>query len=197
MKNSSHNSYESSSKHETGADLDINQHAAYLEKRQQIEHEHDHEKYTGGEREQQREKAHHDALETADSTEQTKHPIDHEAQPDNRRHGPLSKKQLEREFNQTMNHVREDMSPTKRAFSKLIHQPTVEKTSDALAATVARPNALLAGSIGAFALTLGIYIFAKNMGYTLSGFEPIAAFLIGWICGLLYDYFRIMITGKR
>jgi hypothetical protein len=42
-----------------------------------------------------------------------------------------------------------------------------------------------------------VYLIAKNLGYVLSGFETIGAFAIGWIIGVLYDYFRVMVTGKK
>jgi hypothetical protein len=146
-------------------------------------------------RESEKKTAEHDAMEFALSAEDIKHPH-HEEAPVERRHGPITKKQLDHEFNQTMKHIQEEMPPAQRAFSKVIHNKAVEKTADALGATFARPNALLAGSIGAFTLTLMIYIFAKTMGYTLSGFEPIAAFITGWLGGFLYDYLRVMVTGK-
>lgn len=149
-------------------------------------------------REDQRHKARTEALETASGIEDAdprRHA--HESSTEQLHQGPITKKQLNREFNKTMAAVQEEMSPTKRTFSKLIHTPAVEKTSDFLGATIARPNALFAGTLGAFALTIALYLFAKNVGYPLSGFESIAAFLFGWILGLLYDYFRIMITGKR
>jgi high-affinity Fe2+/Pb2+ permease len=79
----------------------------------------------------------------------------------------------------------------------VIHTKVIEKTSDALASTIARPNAMLAGAVTAFIFTLVIYLVAKNYGYQLSGFETIGGFIAGWIVGLLFDYFRVMITGKR
>lgn len=139
-----------------------------------------------------------EALKQAGSSEELKtiHSKNHTSSPAERR-GPITKKQLDARFKHTMKAVQDDLPPVSRNFSKFIHSKPIEKASDAIGNTIARPNALLAGAIGAFALTLAIYIFAKNMGYRLSGFEPIAAFLTGWILGLLYDYFRIMITGKK
>lgn len=113
------------------------------------------------------------------------------------RRGPVTKKQLTREFNHTIQHIQAEMTPSQRAFSKLIHIPAIEKTSDVLSVTIARPNALLAGSVCAFSLTLGIYLFSKSVGYSLSGFEPIAAFITGWLIGMLYDYLRVMVTGRH
>ncbi len=100
-------------------------------------------------------------------------------------------------YKKTMKETQDHMKPAERTFSKVIHNPAVEKTSEVAGATVARPNAILAGSVSAFLLTLGLYMFAKYYGYPLKGSETIAAFVLGWIIGLLFDYLRVMITGKR
>ena len=89
------------------------------------------------------------------------------------------------------------MSAQSRAFSKVIHNPGVEKTSEALGSTVARPNAILSGAVFAFVLTLGVYLVARYYGYTLSGFESIGAFVLGWVIGIIYDFLKVMITGKK
>ncbi|MCY1362229.1 hypothetical protein D9M69_489340 [compost metagenome] len=96
-----------------------------------------------------------------------------------------------------MKKVQAELSGPSRMFSKVIHNKTIEKASDVAGATIARPNAIASGAIAAFLATLAIYYVAKNVGYQLSGFETIGAFVAGWIIGLLFDYFRIMITGKR
>jgi len=100
-------------------------------------------------------------------------------------------------YKKTMRETQAQMKPAERSFSKVIHNPAVEKTSEALGSTVARPNAILAGSLSAFLLGLGIYLTAQYYGYPLSGTEMIAAFILGWVVGLLFDYLRIMITGKK
>jgi len=111
--------------------------------------------------------------------------------------GPIGKKQSDESFKKTMNETRQTMSPSDRAFSKIIHNKAIEKTSEVLGNSIARPDAILSGAFAAFILTLTIYIIAKNIGYQLSGFETIAAFIIGWIIGIIYDYLRIIITGKK
>lgn len=113
-------------------------------------------------------------------------------------HISLGKKQLEKSFKQTMKHVQDELpTSSSQTFSKIIHNKTIEKTSDIVGNTIARPNAMLAGAISAFILTLIVYTIAKTLGYKLSGFETIASFIIGWIIGILYDYLRILITGKK
>lgn len=113
------------------------------------------------------------------------------------RRGSISKREKEASFKKEMARVQAEMSPPARAFSKVIHSKVVEKTSEVVGATIARPNAILSGAVVAFVLVLAVYLVAKNLGYVLSGFETIGAFIVGWIIGTLYDYFRIMITGKK
>jgi FtsZ-interacting cell division protein ZipA len=100
-------------------------------------------------------------------------------------------------YKATMKETQAQLSAPARTFSKVIHNPAVERTSEAVGSTVARPNAILAGSLTAFLFTLAIYVVARHYGYPLSGFETIAAFIVGWAVGLLVDYLRVMITGKK
>lgn len=106
------------------------------------------------------------------------------------------KKSADASFNDTMDEVRSQLPASSRAFSRIIHNKTVEKVSEGVGSTVARPNAILSGAIFAFILTLGVYLLAKNLGYPLSGFETIAAFILGWALGVIYDFLKVMITGR-
>jgi hypothetical protein len=114
-----------------------------------------------------------------------------------RRRSVPSTKEKNVAYQTQLTHVQAEMKAPARAFSKVIHAPGIEKASETLGSTVARPNAILAGSIVAFILVLGVYIVAKTLGYPLSGFETIGAFVVGWIIGTLYDFFKVMITGKK
>lgn len=109
----------------------------------------------------------------------------------------ISQKDRDTSFTATMEEVQTHMPPTSRAFSHIIHNKAVEKVSDATGSTIARPNAILSGSIAAFILTLALYLIAKNLGYTLSGFETIGAFIIGWVLGIAFDFLKIMVTGRK
>lgn len=143
--------------------------------------------------------ARHEALEQALSKEKKlESPSEHQPSPaERRKNGPIGKKEREASFNSTMREVQSQMSGPSRAFSKVIHNKTVEKVSEAAASTVARPNAILSGALLAFILTLAVYIVARNMGYVLSGFETIGAFIVGWIIGVGYDFLKVMITGRK
>lgn len=108
-----------------------------------------------------------------------------------------TKKSRQKAYNKILKQTQEELSAPSRAFSKLIHNPAVDKASEAFGATVARPNAVLAGAAFSFILTLAVYLIARMNGYPLSGTETIAAFIGGWGLGLIFDFFKIMITGKR
>lgn len=161
--------------------------------REQLEH--------SGERQHEHdvEGARHEALERAHSAEKEQTPTTAERQPapTERRGGRITKAERDTSFNTTMNEVRTHMSGPERAFSKVIHAKAVETVSEAAGNSIARPNAILSGAIFAFALTLVVYLIAKNLGYPLSGFETIAAFLLGWALGIVYDFLKVMITGRK
>ena len=100
-------------------------------------------------------------------------------------------------FKKTMKSIQKDMNPVERTFSKFIHNPVVEKTSEVAGKTVARPAAMLSGSLTALILVSIVYAVAHHYGYLLSGFEWIATFLIGWIIGLIIDWVRVGLLGRR
>ena len=108
-----------------------------------------------------------------------------------------TKASLDKSFNTQMKEAQAAMSAPSRAFSKVIHNKAVEKTSEAIDSTIARPNAMLSGALFALILTSALYFWAKWAGYPLSGFETIGAFIIGWLIGIIFDFTRIMVTGKR
>lgn len=153
---------------------------------------------TGEQSHENVDEARHEALKQAIDSEK---PDNNDANPplsvERRKNGPISKHAREVSFKSTMRGVQGQMSAPSRLFSKVIHNKVIEQASDMTASTIARPNALLSGSIFAFVLTLGVYITAKNMGYTLSGFESIGAFTLGWVLGIIYDFLKAMITGRR
>lgn len=145
------------------------------------------------------EKARVEALETAVSVEAAGAERTHTPQEPLalKRRGPISKKERDTSFKNTMKEVQGTMAPTSRAFSKFIHTKPIEEASDAIGKTIARPNAILSGAIFAFICTFAVYLIAKNYGYQLSGFESIGAFIVGWIIGILFDYFKVLFTGKK
>ncbi len=142
------------------------------------------------------EQARKEALEQASSRE--KAPNKQEKKSDSTiERRPASKREREASYERTMDEVRSQLSAPSRAFSSFIHNPVIEKASDAVGGTIARPNAILSGAIVAFLFTLVVYIVARLYGYPLSGTETVASFGLGWVLGLVFDYVRLLVFGKN
>ncbi len=109
----------------------------------------------------------------------------------------VTKKQKRDAYKETMTVVQHQMSAPSRVFSKAIHNPIIEKTSEVIGGSVARPNAIFTGSLTALVSLIILNVITRSFGYTLSGSETMITFIIGWILGLLYDYFRVTASGKR
>ena len=96
-------------------------------------------------------------------------------------------------YKDILTHTRAELSPASRTFSKVIHQPIIEKASNAVGSTVARPNAILFGALFALIISASVYGIAKYYGYSLSGFEAIASFCLGWVFGMIFDFIRLAV----
>ena len=108
-----------------------------------------------------------------------------------------TKADLNANFERTMASIREEMTPTSRVLSKVIHNPTVDKISNVVGSTVARPNLILAGALGTLVVCSVIYLVAKFYGYRLSGSEAIVSFALGWMMGAIVEYARVGISSKQ
>lgn len=167
---------------------------------ERLREQHEHQELRSPEKSpSERAEARHEALEQAQSqekqTDKLERPTDSvETRPNL---PPNSKAARKEAFNSIMTEVQSQMSPSERAFSKFIHAPAVEAVSDAASKTVARPNAILAGSLTAFVVVLTVYLVARYYGYPLSGAETMLAFAAGWFLGIVFDFLRLMITGRH
>lgn len=109
----------------------------------------------------------------------------------------LSRHSREASYQKQLALIREELPPHQRFLSFVVHFKPLEVLGDVTGATIFRPNALLAGSLCAFVAVTFLYVIAKQLGYTLSGFETIAAFLVGWLVGTLYDVLRLLVGNKK
>lgn len=102
----------------------------------------------------------------------------------------ITKAEKTRTYKMTMQRAQNQMSKPSKAFSKFIHNPAVERTSDTLSATVARPSGILgAGVMGFIGISVVLYYarqngFAVDNRYTL----VIGLFIGGWILGMIFEF---------
>ena len=145
------------------------------------------------------EQASAEAKEAAAAHEKEQKQVEPELSPAEKRKAKTSdrtKITTEQSFKRVMKDTQSELSAPSRNFSKFIHIKPIEKVSEVAGNTIARPNAILFGSLSAFIIVAVLVIWAKNAGYALSGFETIAAFIIGYLIGVIIDFVRIAVTGK-
>lgn len=90
-------------------------------------------------------------------------------------------------YKQTLTSMQQRLRPASRNFSKVIHAPAVERSSEALEATVMRPSVTLGATWTALIVGGIFYETARYYGYHLSGFEMIAALIVGGILGVVIE----------
>jgi len=136
--------------------------------------------------------ARHEALEQAETSQtvETEKP----SAPETPRQ--ITKDDRTASYQKTMKKMQSELPPASRAFSKVIHNPAVEKASEAIGNTVARPNLIIAGALGAIASVI-VYFVARHYGYVLSGSETIILFGCGWVIGAIIEYARVGFLNKR
>ena len=61
-------------------------------------------------------------------------------------------------FDRTLTSVRRQLSAPEKQLSKFIHKPVIEKTSDFVGKTIARPSGILLGGIFSFIGSLGFIL---------------------------------------
>lgn len=144
--------------------------------------------------------ARHEALELAQEQkekEEAKAKKQEASSPEKIRPDKPTKQELKRSFDKTMKQVQKDMSPASRTFSKVIHNPVVERVSETASNTIARPNLILAGALGTIIICSIAYFVAKKYGYVLSGSEAMLTFVFGWAVGAIIEFARVGITNRK
>ncbi len=104
------------------------------------------------------------------------------------------KKERQANYNRTIARVRKKENFIERPFSKVIHNPVVDKVSEATGKTVARPSSMLGGAFFAMIGTSALLWIAKHYGYEYSYFAVIGLFLLGMIVGVALEI--ILKSGK-
>ena len=121
----------------------------------------------------------------AKSREETRQPDQEEKQTETT--FGLGRELKNKAYKTTMRRVRSHLKPTARAFSKLIHQPTVDAVSEVGAKTIARPSGILGGGFVALIGSCFVLFMARRYGFRYNFFVYIGFLLIGFVLGLAID----------
>lgn len=98
-------------------------------------------------------------------------------------HQSIKDKAFKEELKKVQNHL----SRPSRAFSKIIHNKTVEQFSEVGANTVARPSGVLGGSILTFFGSLVIFWMAKHNGFEYNFSVMLFLFIGGFCLGAILE----------
>lgn len=90
-------------------------------------------------------------------------------------------------YAQTLASLQRKLSPSSRAFSRLIHAPMVEQASEVAGKTIARPSVTLGATLTALVVGGFFYLSARRYGFALSGSEFILSLLAGAVLGLIAE----------
>jgi hypothetical protein len=100
-------------------------------------------------------------------------------------HPVIINKQLkDMAFSRSMTRTRKKLSRSSRAFSKIIHVPAIDKSSEFVGKTIARPSGMLTGAFLAFIGTSALLWITRYYGYTYNYLMVIMLFVGGMILGL-------------
>lgn len=101
-------------------------------------------------------------------------------------HPVLVNKQLkDMAFSRSMTRVRKKLSVPSRAFSKVIHISAVDKSSEFIGKTVARPSSMLTGAFIAFIGTSALLWITRRYGYEYNYLLVVLLFVGGAILGVV------------
>lgn len=97
----------------------------------------------------------------------------------------------------TLVRIQKQLPPQERVLSKAIHNPVIEKISDAAGSTVARPMGILYG--GLFSLiSSGLLLYiTRHYGYEYSYALLIVSFVVGYAIGLIVEAMIKLAFRKR
>lgn len=102
----------------------------------------------------------------------------------------ITKAEKTRTYKSTMGRVQNQLSTPSKTFSKIIHNPAVEKTSETLSTTVARPSGILGAGVVGFIVFSVVLYFANRNGFEIPSNSALFVIILigGWTTGILIEF---------
>lgn len=117
-------------------------------------------------------------------------PVKHEKSQSEKEHSShshpviINKQLKDMAFSRSMTRTRKKLSRSSRVFSKVVHNSAVDKSSEFVGKTIARPSGMLTGAFLAFIGTSALLWITRHYGYTYNYLMVIILFAGGMILGL-------------
>lgn len=100
-------------------------------------------------------------------------------------------------FSRAMTRARKRLSASSRVFSKVIHAPIIDKSSEVVGKTIARPSGMLGGAFIAFAGTSALLWITNHYGYEYNYLVVLMLFAIGLVAGLAFEGLLKLIRRRQ
>ncbi len=99
----------------------------------------------------------------------------------------VNKQLKETAYSRTLTRVQKRLSAPSRVFSKVVHSKALDKPSEVVGNTVARPSSMLGGALLAFVGTSILLWVTRRYGYEYNYLAVILLFIGGMAAGLLAE----------
>ena len=109
----------------------------------------------------------------------------------------VTKQLKSQSYRKTLQHIRSQLNKPQRAFSKVIHQPVIERMSAVGAQTAARPSGILGGATFAFLGSLALLIVSKRLGFSYNYLAFFGLFVGGFGVGLILELLFRIVRPRR
>lgn len=87
-------------------------------------------------------------------------------------------------FARALTRTRKKLSVPSRVFSKIVHTQSIDRSSEFIGKTIARPTSMLSGAMLAFIGTSALLWITRKYGYEYNYLVVILLFACGWAIGL-------------
>lgn len=109
----------------------------------------------------------------------------------------VSKKVKNEAYKNTLESARAGLAAPERVFSKIVHQPMIDKASEVGAKTIARPASLLSAGFIALIGSSVVLFMAHRYGFRYNLILFFALFVSGYFLGLIFEAVRYLVRGSK
>ncbi|MDQ3093560.1 MAG: hypothetical protein M3Q70_00040 [bacterium] len=100
-------------------------------------------------------------------------------------------------FQRSMVRVRKRLSTPNKVLSSVVHQPAVERVSEAAGRTIARPSGVLGGGLFAFIGTLLLLYVTRKYGYEFNYLVFFMLFVGGFMIGAILELLLFSVKSSK
>lgn len=122
------------------------------------------------------------------TSQELKNVHDEQEKPKTAHHGRVGAQLKDQSLKQGLKSIQRHLPAYQRPFSKFIHNPVVESTSDFVGATGARPSGIFVGGLFSLIFSVFIMIVCRYYGYEYNYLIGVAGLAGGFVLGIFLEF---------